>query len=236
MMNKQNLLLRPVMIWLRLVVRMTLFAVALMWPAGSWSWWEAWVIVGLWTIFGVVMTHYLLHHDLALLTERLKLVPIQKEQKTWDKVIMLLFFIAGIALYIIPGFDVVRYGWSEPLPLWMKVIAVLIHLPCFVLLGWIMRENTYLSQVVKIDEQRGHKVITTGPYALVRHPMYTVIIILLFAVPVALGSRYALLLAVFLTVLLIVRTYLEDRTLHAELEGYSEYAKQTRYRLAPGIW
>ena len=102
--------------------------------------------------------------------------------------------------------------------------------------GWVMRENSYLAQVVKIDTQRDHQVVTTGPYALVRHPMYTVVIILLFAVPVALGSRYALLLSVFLTVLLIVRTYLEDRTLHAELEGYPEYSNITRYRLAPGIW
>lgn len=130
----------------------------------------------------------------------------------------------------------VRYEWSESLPLWMKVLAMLVHLPCFVLLAWVMRENTYLSQVVKIDEERGHKVITTGPYALVRHPMYIVLIVLLFAVPVALGSRFALILAMFLTVLLIVRTYLEDRTLHAELEGYPEYAKKTPYRLFPGIW
>ena len=137
-----------------------------------------------------------------------------------------LFFIAGIALYLVPGFDVVRFGWSESLPMWMKIIAIVIHLPCFWLLGWIMRENTFLAQVVKIDKQRGHQVITTGPYALVRHPMYTVVIILLFAVPVALGSRYALLLALFLTVLLIVRTYLEDRTLHDELEGYDQYAKK----------
>jgi len=193
-------------------------------------------MVGLWSIYGVVMTQYLLRHDPALLAERLKLVPLHKDQKTWDKVIMLLFFIAGFGLYLVPGFDVVRYGWSEPLPFWMKVIAVLIHIPCFVLLGWIMRENTYLAQVVKIDKQRGHEVITTGPYALVRHPMYTVVIILLFAVPVALGSRYALVLAGFLTVLLIVRTYLEDRTLHTELEGYLEYAKQTPYRLIPWVW
>ena len=193
-------------------------------------------MVGLWGIYGVVMTQYLLRYDPALLDERLKLVPLHKEQKTWDKIIMLLFFIAAIGLYIVPGFDVVRYGWSEALPLWMEVIAILIHIPCFVLLGWIMRENTYLAQVVKIDKERGHHVITTGPYALVRHPMYTVAIILLFAIPIALGSRYALILAVFLTVLLIVRTYLEDRTLHAELEGYPEYAKQTPYRLVPGIW
>ena len=193
-------------------------------------------MVGIWAIFGIIMTGYLIRHDPELLAERLKLVPLHKEQKDWDKVIMLLFFIAGIGLYLIPGFDVIRYQWSEPLPLWLKLVAMFIHLPCLVILAWVMRENTYLSQVVKIDEQRGHQVITTGPYAIVRHPMYTIIIILLFAVPVALGSRYALILAVFLTLLLIVRTYLEDQTLHAELEGYPEYAKQTRYRLVPGLW
>ncbi|MEN8221446.1 MAG: isoprenylcysteine carboxylmethyltransferase family protein [Pseudomonadota bacterium] len=231
-MNKQN----PFILWLSFVVRMTFFAVALMWPAGTWQWWEAWVLVGLWTIYGLVMTMYLLRNDPALLAERLKLVPLHKEQKDWDKALMLLFFIAGISLYLLPGFDVMRYEWSEPLPLWVRVIAMLIHIPCLVLLGWIMRENTYLSQVVKIDKERDHKVITTGPYAVVRHPMYSVAIILLFAVPVALGSRFSLIISLFLTVLLIVRTYLEDRTLHAELDGYPEYAKQTVYRLIPGLW
>ena len=231
-MNKHN----PLKIWLSFVVRMTLFAIALMWPAGTWQWWEAWVLVGLWTIYGLMITMYLLRNDPALLSERLKLVPLHKEQKAWDKALMLLFFIAGIGLYLLPGFDVMRYGWSEPLPLWVRVTAMLVHIPCLVLLGWIMRENTYLSQVVKIDKERGHKVITTGPYAIVRHPMYSAVIILLFAVPVALGSRFSMILSLFLTVLLIVRTYLEDRTLHAELEGYSEYAKQTIYRLIPGLW
>lgn len=111
-----------------------------------------------------------------------------------------------------------------------------VHLPCFVFLGWVMRENTYLSQVVKIDRERGHQVVTSGPYALVRHPMYAVAIVLLLAVPVALGSRFALILSIFLTALLIARTHFEDRTLHAELNGYRDYAKQTRYRLIPGIW
>ena len=235
-MDKQNKQKKPAMIWLSLVVRMTLFAVALMWPAGTWWWWEAWALVGLWTVFGVVMTNYLLRHDPELLAERLKLVPLHKDQKSWDKVLMLLFFIAGIGLYVIPGFDVVRYEWSEPLPEWMRILAMIVHIPCFLFLGWVMRENTFLSQVVKIDEARGHQVISTGPYAWVRHPMYTVVIVLLFAVPVALGSRFALVLALFLTLLLIVRTCLEDRTLHTELEGYPEYAKQTPYRLIPWIW
>ncbi len=224
------------MIWLRFDVRMILFAIGLMWPAGTFIWWEAWVLIGLWTIYGVVTTTYLLRDDPALLIERLKLVPLHKDQKVWDKVLMLLFFIAGIGLYLLPGFDVMRYEWSEPLPLWIRMTAMFVHLPCFVVLIWIMHENTYLSQVVKIDKGRGHKVINTGPYAYVRHPMYTVTIILLFAVPLALGSRFTLILSLLLTMLLIVRTYLEDRTLHTELEGYSEYAKQTVYRLIPRIW
>ncbi len=232
MMNKRN----SFIIWLSFIVRMTLFAIALMWPAGTWYWWEAWVLVGLWTVFGLVMTIYLLRNDPALLVERLKLVPFHKEQKVWDKALMLLVFITGIGLYLLPGFDVMRYEWSDPFPVWVRVIAMLIHIPCFVLLGWVMRENTYLSQVVKIDKERGHKVITTGPYAYVRHPMYTITIILLVAVPVALGSRFTLIISLFLIVLLIVRTYLEDRTLHAELVGYPEYAKQTIYRLIPGVW
>lgn len=226
----------PVKIWTSFIIRMALFAVALMWPADTWRWWEAWVIVALWTIYGLVMVPYLLRHDPALLAERMKLAPLHKDQKLWDKVLMSVFFIAGIGLYLIPGFDVVRYGWSEPLPVWMRILALLAHAPCFVFLAWVMRENTFLSQVVKIDEDRGHQVISTGPYALVRHPMYSVVIVLLFATPIALGSRYALLLAVFLTMLLIIRTYLEDRTLHAELAGYSDYAQKTRYRLIPGIW
>lgn len=236
-MDKQNKQKKPAMIWLSLVVRMTLFAVALMWPAGTWWWWEAWALVGLWTVFGVVMTNYLLRHDPELLAERLKLVPLHKDQKSWDKVLMLLFFIAGIGLYVIPGFDVVRYEWSEPLPEWMRILAMIVHIPCFLFLGWVMRENTFLSQVVKIDEARGHQVISTGPYAWVRHPMYTVVIVLLFAVPVALGSRFALVLALFLTLLLIVRTCLEDRTLHAELEssGPSTAVCNERYMLPLGV-
>lgn len=225
-----------VKLWFSLVVRMALFAVALMWPAGTLIWWEAWSVVGLWTAFGIVMTVFLSKHDPELLAERMKLLPIQKDQKAWDKLMMSLFTVAGLALYFVPGLDVIRYQWSAPFPVWMEIIAMVIHLPCFWFLWWVMRENTYLSQVVKIDDARGHKVITTGPYAIVRHPMYIVVIVLLFSVPVALGSRYSLILALILTVLMIVRTYFEDKTLYKELQGYADYAKQTHYRLIPGVW
>ena len=215
---------------------MPAFAMALLWPAGTWRWWEAWVLITIWLAFAVGITLYLLRHDPELLAERLRSNPMQKEQKAWDKVLMLLMLIVGIGLYITPGFDVMRYGWSNPLPLWLKLLAMAVHVPALLTIAWTMHENTWLSQVVKIDQARGHQVITTGPYSIVRHPMYTAVIVLVFAVPIALGSRYGLVPAVCLTVIFVVRTVLEDRSLHHELTGYPEYARQTRFRLIPGIW
>ena len=222
--------------WISLAIRTALFPVAVLWPAGNLKWWDAWLLIGLWMVFLIVMTLLLLYRDPALLAERMKSSPIQKGQKGWDKIVLLLVFITGISLYIIPGFDVVRFGWSEPLPRWIRNVALVAHIPCLLLLGWVMLTNTYLSQVVKIDHERDHQVITGGPYAIVRHPMYTVVIVLFMAFPLALGSRFGLIPAFMLTMLLVIRTYMEDRTLHAELTGYPEYANKTRYKLIPGIW
>ena len=102
----------PFSLWLSFVFRMMFFAAALLWPAGTWLWLDAWVLISLWTAYGFIMTVYLLHHDPALLKERLKLVPFHQDQKAWDKVLMLLFFVAGIGLYLLPGFDVIRFAWS----------------------------------------------------------------------------------------------------------------------------
>jgi protein-S-isoprenylcysteine O-methyltransferase Ste14 len=227
--------LRPV-VWLRQIVRLVFFPVALLWPAGTWSWWEAWALVGVWMAFGVAMTVFLSGHDPALLAERMKGSPVQDGQKAWDKVLMLLIFAAGVGLFMVPGFDVMRFGCSARLPIWVEIVALAMHVPSFVFIAWVLRENTYLSRVVKIDEEREHHVITTGPYALVRHPMYSAILVIVFALPVALGSRFGLIPAALMVVLLMVRTYFEDRTLHAELPGYPGYANQTRYRLIPWVW
>jgi protein-S-isoprenylcysteine O-methyltransferase Ste14 len=235
-MNQQNQPTIRAKAGLGLAVRMALFPVAFLWPAGTWRWWEAWALIGLWVAYAVATTAFLLRHDPELLAERMKASPAQKGQKAWDKVLMLPILVAGFGLFIVPGFDVVRFGWSEPLPVWIEILAMAAHLPVFVFLTWVTRENTYLSRVVKIAEERGHEVITTGPYARVRHPMYSGVIILVLAVPVALGSRFGLIPAALMVALVIVRTYLEDRTLHGELPGYPEYARETPYRLVPGIW
>lgn len=235
-MKKPNQPVISTRTWVSLAVRTAMLPVAIMWPAGTWQWWEGWVLIGLWMIFFTILTIFLVYRDPALLIERMKASPVQKGQKDWDKVIMSLMFIVGISLYIIPGFDVIRFGWSQPFPRWVQVTALVVHIPCFILLGWVMLSNTYLSPVVKIAHEREHRVITDGPYAIVRHPMYSVVIVLSVAFPLALGSRFGLIPALLFVVLLIIRTMLEDRVLHTELPGYPEYAIVTHYRLIPGVW
>jgi protein-S-isoprenylcysteine O-methyltransferase Ste14 len=221
--------------WIGAVLRLAMFPVVLLLPAGTWRWWEAWALFGIYLLYSVVVVTWLARHDPELLRERLK-GGLEREQKRWDKVVMTLMLGAGLGILIVPGLDVVRFAWTERLPIWVEVIALGIHLPCFFMIGAVLRENTYLSPVVKIDEARGHHVITTGPYAIVRHPMYVAAIFMILAMPLALGSRWGLVPAAAMVLVLIVRTVLEDRTLHAELPGYPEYAQTTRYRLIPGIW
>jgi len=235
-MNKQDKPAIDAKSWVSLVIRTALFPVAIIWPAGTWRWWEAWVLIGLWMTFFIALTILLLRRDPALLVERMKASPVQKGQKGWDKVIMSLMFIVAIGYYIIPGFDVIRFGWSHRFPEWLEITAMAVHIPCFLFLGWVMHANTYLSPVVKIDHEREHQVITDGPYAIVRHPMYSAVIILVIAFPTALGSRFGLIPALLIVLLLVIRTIYEDHTLHTELPGYPEYACVTRYRLIPGVW
>ena len=178
--------------WVSAALRLGLFPVAIFLPAGTWRWWEGWAIVGLYVAYGVTMTIYLSRRDPDLLRERLKSSPAQKGQKGWDKVLMVAMLVPGIALFIVPGLDVGRFEWSTPLPAWVAVVGLALHVPCFAFIGWVMHENSYLARVVKVDEERGHTVVTTGPYAIVRHPMYTAVIVMVFAFPLALGSRWGL--------------------------------------------
>lgn len=217
-------------------IRMALLPLVFLLPAGTWRWWEAWVLVALYVSSAVGITVYLRRSDPALLAERLQGSPVQKGQQGWDKVVLTAMVIAGTAVVVVPGLDVVRFGWSEPLPWWLRVTAMVLHVPCFLAIGRVMHENTFLSRVVKIDAGRGHEVITTGPYALVRHPMYSMVILLVLAMPVALGSRFGLIAAAVMVALVVLRTALEDTTLQRELTGYAEYARKTRSRLVPGLW
>jgi protein-S-isoprenylcysteine O-methyltransferase Ste14 len=201
--------------------------------AGTFNWPEAWVYIVIQFGWSAALTVWLWSHDPELLKDRLKFT--KKSAKRWDKVLGFASMPFYIPYLVIPGFDAVRCQWSH-VPLGVKVICFGLVTASFIWITWIMKENTFLSRFVEIQEERGHKVITTGPYKFIRHPMYIGATIILLSLPVALGSLYALIPAAFCVVFVIIRTYLEDKTLHKELEGYVEYAQKTKYRLLPGIW
>lgn len=155
--------------------------------------------------------------------------------KRWDQVIMAIYSVILLVLLVVASLDAGRMGWSQ-VPLVVRVLGWLGLGVALVLIWRVMAENTYLSERVRIQEERGHQVVTTGPYQYVRHPMYVGIIIAMLSVPLALGSWWALIPAVSIVALFIVRTALEDYTLYEELPGYQEYTRHVRYRLLPGIW
>jgi len=169
----------------------------------------------------------------GLLKERMTI--LKSSAKGWDEIIIFLATILFIALFFIIGFDAGRYHWSYA-PIILKTIGFISIISSFILIFLVMKENTYLLRIVEVQQERGHSVITTGPYKYVRHPMYVGVIIMFFFTPLALGSIYGLIPALLLIVLIVIRTYKEDKMLHRELQGYREYAKKTPYRLLPGIW
>jgi protein-S-isoprenylcysteine O-methyltransferase Ste14 len=218
---------------IRFISGLIIIGAVLFGTAGTFDWPEAWAYIIIQFGWSAGLTVWLWSYDPELLKDRMKFM--KKSAKGWDKVITFGSMPFYIAYMVIPGFDAVRYRWSH-VPLWVKTICFFLVIASFIWITWVMKENTFLSRHVEIQDERGHKVITTGPYKFVRHPMYFGSAILLPALPVALGSLYALIPVAFCIVIMIIRTYLEDKTLRKELEGYLEYAHKTKYRLLPGIW
>ncbi len=129
-----------------------------------------------------------------------------------------------------------RYHWSPPFPIWLQLLALVIFVMASAIQTWAMVVNKFFSTIVRIQKDRGHYVVTDGPYKYVRHPGYTGAIIISFSIPLLLGSLWALIPAMIGDCILIIRTFFEDSTLKKELEGYEEYAHRVHYRLFPGIW
>ena len=160
----------------------------------------------------------------------------KKDAKRWDRVLVPLYgVLAFYAIPVVVGLDVGRYHWSS-LGAWATVLGTLSFAFGTVVLTWAMLVNRHFETIVRIQTDRGHKVVTTGPYALVRHPGYVGASLWALAAPLIVGSAYALILAAIVVLVLVIRTHLEDTTLRAELRGYTDYAQKTKYRLLPGIW
>ena len=217
----------------RIVMGILFFMAFFFITAGTWNWPEAWILVIIQFAVSTAMSIWLFKYNPELMKDRLAFM--KKSAKKWDKVFMVSTIPLFLALLIIPGLDAVRYQWSS-VPLVVKIISFIVIAVGWYLIFRVMQENTYLSRVVEIQEDKGHETITTGPYKYVRHPMYVAAIAIMLAIPLALGSVYGVIPGVLLAVAFIIRTSLEDKTLYQELPGYEEYAQKTKYRIIPGIW
>lgn len=206
--------------------------VALFWSAGRIDWWAAWAVLAVWLAWFVAMDILILRFNPNLMAERL--AP-PKGAKTWDRAVVSLLRLTQLVRYILAGLDQ-RYGWTGGFPLAVQIAALIVCALSHALFGWAMISNTFFSQVIRIQSDRAHIVVSGGPYRYVRHPGYVGGILFDLALAILLASWWALLASGLCAILLILRTALEDRTLQAELSGYVDYARRVRYRLIPGIW
>ena len=199
-----------------------------------WDWWEAW-IYALVSIFGFIISRALArrrHPD--LLAERARFLR-HADAKPWDRLLAPLVSLGGGLVLVVAGLDELL-GWSPAFSLAVKIVSLLIILAGYALGSYALVENRFFSGMVRIQSERGHQVVSTGPYAWVRHPGYAGALLVYWFTPLLLDSYWALIPALLLTVALVIRTRLEDETLQAELEGYADYASRVRYRLVPGTW
>jgi protein-S-isoprenylcysteine O-methyltransferase Ste14 len=206
--------------------------VVLFWSAGRIDWWAAWAVIGVWLVWFAAMDIVILRFNPDLMAERL-LPP--KGAKAWDRAILSILRLTELVRYILAGLDQ-RYGWTGGFPLTVQIAALMVCILSCALFTWAMASNTFFSQIVRIQSDRGHAVATAGPYRYVRHPGYAGMVLFELALSTLLASWWAIIAGGLCASLLILRTALEDRTLQAELPGYMDYARQVRYRLLPGIW
>lgn len=218
----------------QIVVMFLVFALALFLPAGTIAWPAGWVFLLLFFGFVVAISLWLLRYNPGLLQERMT-GQFNPEAKTWD---LLLLGLAGILFFawlVLMALDAVRYRWSE-VPVWLQALGVIVLVCSFYLFFVTYRENSYLSPVVRAQRDRGQTVISTGPYRYVRHPLYSAFLVFVAGTALLLGSWYGLLFGMTLAGLVARRAVLEERTLREELQGYSAYMEQVKYRLIPYVW
>lgn len=221
----------------RLLLQNTIFVIAmgalLFASAGTLHWPSAWVFLVTSVLLGPLCGWWLYRIDPGLLAERLRPV-IQREQPGADKGFIIVFIAAILAWLIAIGLD--RRAAASSVPLALQALGFVLYLACTLFTMWVFRENSFAAPVVKLQAERAQHVISTGPYAHVRHPMYSGMIMFFAGIPLLLGSWWGLAVAPVFLVLLAVRIHIEERTLRAGLPGYSDYAARVRYRLLPGVW
>ena len=217
---------------LQLGVFILIQAALLFGASGRLNWRAAWAYLGVYVGMIAVNAVLILPRDPDLIAERGQ---IKEDAKGWDKALSLVYAVCGLGILAVAGLER-RFEWSPPVSAPFQWGGMAILIVGWGLASWAMASNRFFSSVVRIQRDRGHTVVTGGPYQFVRHPGYVGGIISAFATALMLGSWWAFVPAGLLVCVVVVRTALEDRTLQAELEGYKDYAGQVHYRLLPGVW
>jgi len=213
------------------IVSFAITSLCLFGASGRLDWPNAWVLLGLNFAAGVATMALLWRHT-ELLAERSKI----KAGKSWDKALVaLVVFLGPVATWITAGLDA-RFHGSNRVPFWAFLAGVTIAALASALFAWAMRSNKFFSAVVRIQKDRGHAVVASGPYRFVRHPGYAGMSAFTLATPLILDSWWAFVPAAGTAAMTVLRTVLEDRTLHKELDAYSDYARRVKYKLVPAIW
>lgn len=217
----------------RLLTVLIFSGVLLLVPAGSLRFWPGWLLLSLTAAFWIFFLVHFLKHDPQLLERRLQDKEAEPEQGLFRKLFVAIMFSA----FILAGFDF-RFGWSPrwlgPVPLAVVAVAQVVVVAGYWIVFWVMKTNSFAGSAIQVEAEQ--TVIHSGPYAFVRHPMYSGMAVTMLAVPLALGSYAALPVFALTVPILIYRLIHEERTLRRELPGYAEYCERTRFRLVPGVW
>ena len=201
--------------------------------AGTLHWPEAWAFLATSLVLGPAFGVWLAKTDPALLAERLRLTA-RDGQPAADKKFMLVFVAVALIWFVAMGID--RRVHASDVPFVLKALGLAMYLLSMGFIMWVFHENSFAAPVVKVQAEREHHVISTGPYAWVRHPMYSGVMLFFVGVPLLLGSWWGVAMVPLFAVLFAIRTRIEERVLIAGLPGYADYRARVRYRLVPGLW
>lgn len=200
--------------------------------SGRLDWAGGWIFTGFLAVQFVLTLSFLVPKNPGLYAERSGL---KKGTKKWDIALSVLVAYTPLLLCIVSGLDA-RNGWTDPLPSGPRIALTFLSVAGSMLVTWAMLANTFFAATVRIQEDRGHTVVTGGPYGYVRHPGYLGAFLFNVGAVGMLGSSWGFALVALMLIPLVIRTALEDATLRRELPGYMEYCARTRFRLIPGIW
>jgi protein-S-isoprenylcysteine O-methyltransferase Ste14 len=213
-------------------VLLAVMGVILFASAGDWRWPEAWIYLAEIGVASALLVSWLAHHDPALLKSRLS-PPFHRDQGLWDRLFMIGAGLAVIGWLVLAGLDARRFRWSS-MPAWAQGLGAVLVAVCMILSWQVFRANSFAAPQVRIQAEQ--VVVTTGPYGVVRHPMYSAAILYFIGVPLMLGSCWALLPVPLFIAAFGARAIGEERVLRQSLAGYDAYANKVRFRFMPGIW